>query len=178
MHILLVGAAGLLGHQRVIGTPIRQRRVQIFPVHVTGKGTWLPHQPGDEVPVIDRVLLPATQARHPLHQLLGIPDLDFLHADSHFDLGTDQPRRHRVGVVFHDNGAAPTHPHAFPLQGLQTPCRQRSQVRQFLGHLRRSPRIALSEHTQDELPVPFAAGKVATAAQQQPLLHRLFEMPM
>jgi hypothetical protein len=36
----------------------------------------------------------------------------------------------------------------------------------------------LAEHTQDELPVRFAAGKVAAAAQQQALLHRLLEMPV
>jgi hypothetical protein len=36
----------------------------------------------------------------------------------------------------------------------------------------------LAEHTQDKLAVGFAAGKVAAAAQQHLLLHRLFEMPM
>lgn len=178
MDILFIRAGGLLRDQRVIRTPIGQRRVQVFPVYVAGKGPRLPHQPGDEVPIIDRVLAPAAQARHPLHQLLGIPDLDLLHADPDLDLRADQPRRHRVGVVLHHNGAAPTDPHPFPLQRLQAPGRQRPQVRQFLGNPCRPARIPLSEHIQDELPVRFAAGKIAAASKQQRLLHRLLEMPM
>jgi hypothetical protein len=122
MDILFIRTGGLLRHQRIVSTPIRQRRVQVFPVQVAGKGARLPHQPGNEVPVINRVLAPAPQARQALHQLLGIPDLDLLHADPDLDLRADQPRRHRVGVVLHNNGATPTHPHALPLQRLQAPC--------------------------------------------------------
>jgi hypothetical protein len=178
MDILFVCTGRLLRHQRIVSTPISQRRVQVFPVHVAGKGPRLPHQPSNEVPIINRVLAPAPQARQALHQLLGIPDLDLLHADANLDLRADQPRRHRVGVVLHHNGAAPMHPHPLALQRLQASCRQRPQVRQLLGELRRPPRITLSEHAPEELPVRFAAGKVSAAAQQQPLLHRLLEMPM
>jgi hypothetical protein len=178
MDILLIRTARLLGHQRVIRPAIDQRRIQLLAVDVAGKRPRLPHQPVDEVPVVDPALVPAPQARQALHQLLGIPDLDLLQADPHFDLRTDQSRRHRIGIVLHPNGAASTHPHALPFQRLQTPRRQGPEVRHLLGHLRRPPRIALAEHPQDELPVLRAAGKNAAAAEQQPLLHRLFEMPM
>jgi hypothetical protein len=123
MDILFIRTSRLLRDQRVISPPIGQRRVEVFPVHVAGKGARLPHQPGNEVPIINRVLTPAPQARQSLHQLLGIPDLDLLHADPDLDLRADQPRRHRVGVVLHHDGATPTHTHTFPLQRLQTPCR-------------------------------------------------------
>lgn len=78
------------------------------------------------MPVVDAMLVLAAQARHLLDQLLGIPDLDLLQANPHLDLGPDQARRYRVGVVFHLDGAPATDTHALPLQRLQASRRQRS----------------------------------------------------
>jgi hypothetical protein len=178
MHVLLVGASRLLSHQRVIGAPIGQRRVQLFAIHVAGKRPGLPHQPVDDVPVVDPVLVLAPQTRQTLHQFLGIPDLDLLQADPRLHLQADQPRRHRVGVVLHLDGAAPTHTHTLPFQRLQAPGRQRPQARHLLGDLCRPARIALLEHAQEERPILFAVGKLSAATQEQRLLHGVFEMPM
>jgi hypothetical protein len=52
-----------------------------------------------------------TQPRHTLHHFAGIPDLDLLQADPRFHLFADQPRRHRVGVVFDPDGAPTPHRH-------------------------------------------------------------------
>ena len=178
LHILLVGAAGLLRHQRVVGAPIGQRRIQVFAVNVAGKGPRLAHQPVDDVPVVDVMLVLAPQARHPLHQVPGIPDLDLLQADACLHLGAQQAGRHRVGIVFDPNRTAAAHDHALPFQALQPTRRQGMQVRQLLGELGCPARIAPGEHIQHQGPVRLAAGKIPAATQQQRLLHGRLEMPM
>jgi len=178
MHILLVGTARLLRHQGVVGASIRQRRIQLFAVHKAGKRPGLAHQPGNDVPVVDPMLVPAPQARHPLHHFLGIPDLDGLHTNPCLNLLADQTRRHRVGVVFHADGAPPPHTHALPLQAVEPACRQRPQACHFVGDLRRPARIPLPLHGQHQLPIVVPAGEIAAATQQQGLRHRLLEMPM
>jgi hypothetical protein len=163
MYILFIGTSRLLRHQGVVSPPIGHRRIQIVAIDIAGKGPGLAHQPTDDVAVVDPMLILAAQARHPLDQLLGIPDLDLLQADADLDLDADQPRRHRVGMVFHLDGTAATDAHAFSFQRLQTPFRQRPQVRHLLGDFRRPARITLLEHAQDQLPVVSAAGKVPAA---------------
>jgi hypothetical protein len=123
MHILLICTSRLPRQQRVIGTSVSQCRIEIFPVHVAGKRPGLAHQPADDVPVVDPVLVLAAQTRHALHQLLGIPDLDLFHADPHLDVLADQPRRYRVRVVFHPDRTAAPDAHPLALQRLQTPFR-------------------------------------------------------
>ena len=118
-HIFLVRAGRLLRHQGVIGPAIRYGRIQLFAVHVTGERSRLPHQPADDVSVIDPMFVRATQARHPLHHLLGVPNLDVLQAQTHLHLLADQPCRHRVNVLLYLDRAAPPHAHAQPFQRLQ-----------------------------------------------------------
>jgi hypothetical protein len=86
MHILPVGRSGLLFQQSVVGPAIIHGRIQVFAIHVAGKGARLAHQPFDNVPVIDPMLVLATQTRHALHQLLSMPHLDLFHADTRLDL--------------------------------------------------------------------------------------------
>lgn len=136
-HIHLVRTPRLLGHQRIIGPPISQRRIQIFPVNVTRERSRLADQPVDDVPVVDPMFALPTQTGHALHYFPGIPDLDLLQADPRFHLFADQPCRHRVGVVFDPDGAPPPHRHLLPHQRLQPLRRQRSQGRQLLGQLGR-----------------------------------------
>jgi hypothetical protein len=130
------------------------------------------------VPIVDLVLVLAPQARHPLHQFLGIPHLDLLHADPRLDLRADQARRDGVGVVFHPDGAAAPHTHALALQRLQPLGRQRPQLRHLHRDLRRPAGIPLCLHGPYQVPIVGAAGKIAAATQQQRLLHRLLEMPV
>jgi hypothetical protein len=123
MHILLIRTSRLLRQQRVVSASVSQCRIEIFPVHVAGKRPGLAHQPADDVPVVDPVLVLAAQTWHALHELLGIPDLDLGHADPHLDVLADQPRRHRVRVVFHPDGTASPDAHPLALERLQTPFR-------------------------------------------------------
>jgi hypothetical protein len=92
------------------------------------------------------MLVLATQARHPLHQLLGIPHLDLLQAQARFHFFATQPGRHRVGVLLHADRAAPLHAHAHALQRLQPVGRQGPQVSHLLRELRRPARIPLRLH--------------------------------
>jgi hypothetical protein len=178
LHILLVRACWLLRQQGIVGTPIRHRRIEVFAIHITGKGPGLSHQLINDVPIVDVMLALATQARHPLQALLGVPNLDLLHADPHLDLFADQTRRDRVGVVFHANGASPPHAHLGTLQTLQPLGWQRPQVRHLLGDLGHPAGIPLGQHDQHQLPVFVSAGKLPAATQQQRLLQRRLEMPM
>jgi hypothetical protein len=110
--------------------------------------------------------------------LLSIPDLDLLQADPRFHFFADPARRHRIGIVFHPDGAATPHAHPLALQRLQASFRQRPQVHHLGCDFRRPAGIALPQHAQDERPVLLAAGKISAAAQQQRLLHRLLEVTM
>jgi hypothetical protein len=175
LHVVPVGPRGVLRLQGVVGPPERRGRVQVGPEGVAGEGARLAHQPGDDVPVVDRVLVLPAQPRQPLHQALGVPDLDLLDADPHLDHLPDQPRRHRVGVVLHLDRTPAPHAHPPPLLRLQPPLRQRTQHR-GLGHEGRlPPRVALLHQRAQERLVVRPAGEVAAAPQQQGLRQRLLE---
>ena len=60
LHVFLVGTSGLLLHQGVVRPTIVQRRIHIVAVDVAGKRSGLPHQPADDVPVVDPMLVLAT----------------------------------------------------------------------------------------------------------------------
>jgi hypothetical protein len=177
-HILAIRPLRLLRHQRVVRPPKGQRRVQLLAIHVAGKRSRLPYQPVDDVPVVDPMLVLAPQAWQPLHQLLGVPYLDLLHADPHLYLFTDQARGYRVGVFLDANGARAPHAHPRAFQGLEPACRQRSQARHLIGHFRGPARIALGQHALHPLPIGLPAGEIPAATQQQCLLHCFLEMPM
>jgi hypothetical protein len=122
------------------------------------------------MPVVDAMLVLATQARQPLHQLLGVPHLDLLHADPRFHFLADQAGRQRVGVLLDANGARAPHAHPLSFQGLQTARRQGPQVEHLLGELRRPTRIPLDLDALHQLPIGLTAGEIPAATQQQRLL--------
>lgn len=177
-HVLLVGPGRLLRQQGVIGTPIGQGRIQLLAVHIAGECSRLTHQPADDVPVVDPVLVLAAQARHPLDQLPGVPDLDLLQPQAGFDLFADQPRRHRVSVVFHPDRAPPAHTHPQALQRLQPSRRQRTQAGVLSSHRTGPAGIALVLHRLQQRHVVFTPGEIPAAPQQQGLLDGLLEMPV
>jgi len=59
-HVFLVGSSGLLLHEGIVSPAKRQRRIHIFAVYVAGKRPGLAHQPIDDVPIVDPVLVLAT----------------------------------------------------------------------------------------------------------------------
>jgi hypothetical protein len=165
-HVLPVGTPRLLRLQRVIGPPKRHRRVQVLPVHVACERPRLPHQPVDHVPIIDAVFRLAPQPLHRLDQRTRVPNRDDLGADARFHPLPHQPRRHRVDILLHLNGAALAHPRPLTLQCLQSSWRQRTQP--CLLRLKRLgpagiPPILQSTH---ELPVFLPTGEVTAATQQ------------
>ena len=177
-HVLPVRPPRLSGDQRVVGPSVRQRGIQVLPVDVAREGPGLAHQPGADVPVVDAVVGLAAQPFHLLHPFAGVPHLDRLSRDPCLDDLADEPRRHRVGVLLHLDGAAPAHLDPLPFQGLQPPRRQRPQAGHFLGHRRGPRRVAPRHQRPYELPVRLPAGEVPAAAQQQGLLHGFLEAPV
>lgn len=164
VHILPVGRRGLLFDQCVVSPAIGQGRIQVFAIAEARKRARLAHQPFDDVPVIDPVLVLATQARHPLYQVLGMPNLDLVQADARLDFFATQPRRHRIGIVVDANRATTPYPHPQAFQALQTARGQRSQVCHLHADFGGPTGIALLHHAQHEGLVLCTLWKISAAA--------------
>jgi hypothetical protein len=130
------------------------------------------------VPVVDAVLVLATQPRHALHQLLPVPHFNLRHADPRFDFLATQPRRYRVGIVLDPDRAHAADAHADTLQGLQAGCRQPAHAGQLGGQLAGSTGVARRGQGTKPLFVRLRPGEVAAATQQQGLRHGLLEVPV
>jgi hypothetical protein len=130
------------------------------------------------VPVVDALLVLAAQTFVPLHQLLGVPDLQRLRTQPHVHHLADQSRRHRVHVLLHPDRAAPADTDPQPLQALQAPRRQRPQTAPLRRELLRTAGIAPAHDLPEEVPVRRDAVKVPTATQQQLLLDLVLEAAM
>jgi hypothetical protein len=127
------------------------------------------------MPVVDQRLVPTPQTRHLLQPLLGIPHLQVLRVQPHFDHFTNQSARHRIRVPLDVQRAAAVHPTLHLPERLQPPLRQGPQDRQLLGQPRAPAGIELTEQLPQEGAVLVTAGEVPTAPQQQRLLHGLLE---
>ena len=177
-YVLPVRTLRLPRQQRVIRPPVRQRRVQVLAVHVTGERPRLAHQPVDHVAIIDAVLRLPTQAFHRLHLRTRVPHLDHLGTNARLDPLPQQARRHRVNVLLHLDRAALAHPHPLTFQRLQPTLRQRAQARLLRRELLPSPGVTPGHQGSHELPVVLPSGEVPAATQKQRLRQRLLETPM
>jgi hypothetical protein len=110
-QVLLGRPLRLLFDQSVVDEAEAAGREQVVAVAVVGKRPRLAHQPVDDVPIVDAVVAPATQAEQTLDLPLGIPDLDVVGIEARLDPFADQPTRHRVGVAGDVDGAARIHSH-------------------------------------------------------------------
>jgi hypothetical protein len=164
--------------EQIVGDAETTAGKQFLSVAIIRQRSRLAHQRVDHVPVIDVPLATTPQPRQRFHQLLAVPHLHLLQVKPHFDPFADQPAVHRVHIVLHANHAAGAHRHFQPLARLQTPRRQGSQHRLLEGQPLHAAQVALPAYLVQERLVLPAAGKVPTAAQQQGLRHRVFEMPM
>ena len=117
-QVLLRCPQRLLLDQQIVGQAEAAGGEQLGPVAVVGERPRLPHQPVDDVPILDAVLAPAPQPGEPLDAALGVPDLDLLRVDARLDPLADQPARHRIGVPRDVDGAAVVDPHLPPLARL------------------------------------------------------------
>lgn len=177
-RILLVRPGRVLGRQRVVSQAKSARRKQLLPIAILGKRSRLPHQPVDDVPIVDPVLVPAPQPRHSLDQLLGIPDFQVLGIQPGFDLLADQPARHRVAVALHVDQTPLVHATGLPPARFQPTRRQRPQHRQFLGQSRTPPGVELLLQPLEPAGVLATVGEIPAAPQHQRLVRRFLETPM
>jgi len=103
---------GVLLTQGVVGHPEVTAGEQLLAVHIVGEGTRLADQRVDHMPIVDVLLAASRQPRHPLDQLLRVPDFHLVHAHHHLHLLADQATGHRVRVALHLNRTSCTHPDA------------------------------------------------------------------
>jgi len=130
------------------------------------------------MPVIDVMLLLATQTRHRQLQLFRVPHGDRLGPHACFHPFSLEPRRDRVDVVLHLDRAPLADTHTQPNQTLQASGRQLTQVCHFAFAPLSSAQVLPILHHLQEGCVPIPAREIPAAAQQQGLLDRLFETPM
>jgi hypothetical protein len=128
------------------------------------------------VPVIDEILVLATQPRRQQHCLLAVTHLDLLRSHPDLQALADQPRRHRIAVLFHADRAPRTHLDAQPLQRLQPRRRQRPQHRQLLGKTLLPGRVLPGHHSLHKRRVLLPAGEIPAPAHQQRLLQGSLEL--
>jgi hypothetical protein len=119
-----------------------------------------------------------TQPFHLLHQRPGVPHLDLLCSDPCFHPFTNQPRRHRVGVLLHLHRAALAHTHLLSFHCLQPSLGQATQPTKFFLEFVASARVPHRRHATHQLPVLLPAAEVSAATQQQLLLDGLLEASM
>lgn len=161
--------------QHVVRDPERGRREQVVPVPVRRERTRLADQPVDHVPVVDPVLAPTAQPRHPLHDLLRVPHVHVLGVQARLDPLADQSARHRVRVPLDVDRAARVHRHHDASRRLEPARRQRPQVFHLQGLLRAAVRVELGEQIAKVVLVRFAGGEVPAGAEHQLLIERPFE---
>jgi hypothetical protein len=164
--------------QFVIRLAKAARREQRRLIAVVRERSRLAHQPANDVPVVDAMLVLATQPRQHQHRLLPVTHVDVLGANPGLNPFADQTRRHRVRVLQYADRAARHHLHHQPLQRLQTPVRQRPQPRQLLGKTLLPARVLPGHHAVHESRVLFPRRKIPAATHQQRLLQGSLELPM
>jgi len=98
-QILPVGVRRPLFDQGIVGHAEVTRREHLLAVPVVRERSRLADQPVDDVPVVDAMLVAATQPWQTLDQLLGVPHLQVFDEDADLDALPDQPARHRVTVA-------------------------------------------------------------------------------
>jgi hypothetical protein len=129
--------------QSIVGHAKITRREQGRTIPVVREGARLAHQPVDEVPIVDVVLVTSTQPWQPFHQLLRVPHFQVLHIHTHVHTFADQAARHRVGIPLDVNQAATVHARRHLFACFQPPRRQRLQLGQFLQQTLASPCVEL-----------------------------------
>jgi len=177
-QILAVGHRWRLRPQRIIGHAEVARGEQLLPIAVVGERSGLARQPIDDVPVIDAMLVTATQPRQAFHHLLRVPHLEVLHEEADFDPLSDESAGHGVAVAVDVDQAAAINPRPYALARLQTPGRHGLKPRSLFGESRTPAGIELLQQLSQERCVVRTRGKVPAATQQQRLINRGLQSPV
>ena len=178
-EVLDVGALAVCPHQGIVRTAERHRRIEVFAIAVPGEGAWFPHQPADHMPVVDAMLVLAPQARHRLHEVIAIANLDDIRVHARVDGVADQLRRHRVRPMRHANRAPPTHHGRVGREAGNRGGGQAPQRRALLGEAGGGRPIApVRDHLLDERLVACEVVERRMAAHEQGLRHQRFQASM
>jgi hypothetical protein len=93
-QVFLASPLRLLGQEHVVRLPKPAAREQIRLIAILRERSRLPHQPANNVAVVDVMLLLATQTWQQHHLLLSVAHLDLVRAHPRLHPLADQPRRH------------------------------------------------------------------------------------
>ncbi len=168
-QILAVRIGRPLFDQSVVGHAKVARRKQLLPIAVVRERARFANQPIDDMPVVDAMLVAATQSGQTLDELLRVPHFQVFDEDADLDFFPDQPARHRVAVAVHVNQTAAIDARPQTFARLQPPRRQGTQGRTLFGQALAPAGVELSEQLPQEDRIVFPAGEVPAAAQHQRL---------
>jgi hypothetical protein len=178
MQIRLVCRRRLLRHQGVIRQPKHPGWKQLLAITILRKRPRLPHQPVNDVAVIDAVVGASPQPHHLLHLLAAVPDFNPLRKYPRFDQFSDQPAVHRVAVPLHGDQTTGVNPYPRPPGALQTPVRQGPEHFHLLRQFLFPSTVELIEQLCQKPLILLHIGEVATTVQHQCLVQRTLEAMM
>jgi hypothetical protein len=174
-QIFTVGIARPLLDQRIVSHAKMARGEQLLTIAVVSEGAGLAHQPVDDVPIVDAMLVPSAQPRQMLDLLLRVPHFKVFHEEADLDLFADQPAGHGVTVAIDMNQAAAIDASLQTLARFQTSSRQRSELGALFLQPVTPAGIEKRQSLLQELRIGFATGEVPAAAQHQGLVDRGLE---
>jgi hypothetical protein len=169
-QILPVGIARPLLNQRIVGHAEMARGKQFLSVAIVREGAGLAHQPVDDVPIVDAMLVAAAQPRQMLDPLLRVPHFQVFHEETDLDLLADQPAGHGIAVAIDVNQTAAIDAGLQTLARFQAPSRQRSELGAFFLQPVTPAGIEKREPLLQELRIGFSTGEVPASAQHQGLV--------
>ena len=178
LHVLLVGhLLGVSRLQQVVSDPKLTGRKHLFTVSVVPERSRFTNQRINHMPIVDRLSVLPNQSRHGLHVVVLMAHDDVLRSNPHIDFRIDQPTRNRVGVSAHlDRAARANAEVAQHIVRVEPIVGQLVQRRLLFAETFAAIGVGLCDDLFDEGQVVIAAGEVATATQQQPLLDPVLDV--
>ena len=129
------------------------------------------------MPIVDRLSVLPNQTRHGLHVVVLMAHDDVLRSNPHIDFRIDQPTRNRVGVSAHLDRAARANAEVTQhIVRVEPIVGQLVQRRLLFAETFATIGVGLGDDLFHEGHVVIAAGEVATATQQQPLIDPVLDV--
>jgi hypothetical protein len=169
-QILAVGIARPLLDQGIVSHAKMARGEQFLAIAIVREGAGLAHEPVDDVPIVDAMLVAPSQPRQILDPLLRVPHLQVFHEEANLDLFADQPAGHGIAVAIDVDQAAAIDAGLQALARLQTPGRQRSELGSLFLQSFAPASVEKRQPLLQELGIGFATGEIPAAAQHQGLV--------
>jgi len=151
---------------------------EIFATAIVGERSGLADQRVDDVPVLNLVLVPPDQSRQRVHTLVRVPHLHAIGEESGFDLLTNEPTVHGVGVAVDVDQAARIDPTRHAKVAVDPLGRQRSQRGSIPIEASTALRVPRSGLRLQERGILLAVREVAAAPHQKGLIDGTLEVPV